>query len=344
MQQHKTFCALASSFCALASFCSFDAPARADKVVLRMATSAPDGTTWARELRAFAREVESATFGGVQVKWYWGGIAGDELQLRDRIRRGQIDGAASGGVLCQESSPAMRVVGIHGVFHSREETSFVLNRLRPRLEQDFHAAGFVYVGASNLGPDLLFTRAPIGAYDDFKKLKIWHWDLDQRGSLIDLEMGLHDVLLSLADLGPAMEDGRINAFITDPASLVAFQWTSLPRFVLNLPLGYSWGCLMIAERAFERIPLDQQQIIRAAGAAAGVRLDEVGRQLDDAMLGGLLQKLGIKLVPPNDALRAEFLSIARTARDHLSDKIVPAAVLQEVLALLADYRSEHAAR
>ena len=58
--------------------------ARADEAQtfeLRIATPAPDGTAWAREAKAFAREVELKTNGGLRMKFYWGGVAGDDVEM-----------------------------------------------------------------------------------------------------------------------------------------------------------------------------------------------------------------------------------------------------------------------
>src|SRR6476659_6363188 len=68
--------------------------ARADEVVLRLASVAPSGTAWARELKAFARDVEAATNGAVRIKWYLGAITGDEAESIARIGRKQLDGGA----------------------------------------------------------------------------------------------------------------------------------------------------------------------------------------------------------------------------------------------------------
>ena len=57
----------------------------AEPTVLRMAAIAPEGTSWARELKAFARNLERATDGAVRVKWYLGGVAGDEAEEVERI-------------------------------------------------------------------------------------------------------------------------------------------------------------------------------------------------------------------------------------------------------------------
>src|SRR5512146_1049314 len=63
------------------------ASASAAPIQLRMAAIAPDGTEWARELKAFSAAVQAATADRVRIKWYLGGIAGDENGSIDRIRR-----------------------------------------------------------------------------------------------------------------------------------------------------------------------------------------------------------------------------------------------------------------
>src|SRR5438270_13701597 len=89
--------------------------ARADEVTLRMGTMAPEGTAWARELNAFARDVAARTNGQVHIRWYFGGISGEEPTMGERIRRGQLDGAASGGPLCETLAPSMRVMRVVGL-------------------------------------------------------------------------------------------------------------------------------------------------------------------------------------------------------------------------------------
>src|SRR4051812_32295447 len=78
-----------SRWLTLAALVAMARSSGAEPRTLRFATAAPDGTTWARELRAVSREVEQETEGAVRVKWYFSGIAGNELDVIDRIRRGQ---------------------------------------------------------------------------------------------------------------------------------------------------------------------------------------------------------------------------------------------------------------
>lgn len=82
-------------------------PAAAEGVrTLRIATVAPEGTAWAHEMTAWTREIESATNGAVKLKMYFGGIAGGELDVLERIKRHQLDGAISGGMICSRLGPS----------------------------------------------------------------------------------------------------------------------------------------------------------------------------------------------------------------------------------------------
>src|SRR5450432_3776007 len=98
--------------------------ARADTIVLKLASAVPEGTAWAREGLAFARDVEAATGGHVHVKWYLGGMAGDELEVEARIKRGQLDGVGSGGALCPRLAASLGVMRLPGLFQSRDEVRY----------------------------------------------------------------------------------------------------------------------------------------------------------------------------------------------------------------------------
>src|SRR5256885_1431280 len=101
----------------------------ADPVTLWMVMVVLEGTVWVRVGKAFANEVEQLIRGQLKVKWYLGGIAGNELQVMDRMRRDQLDGVGLGGMVCQRLAPTMRVTRLIGLLRSRAEAEYVLTRL-----------------------------------------------------------------------------------------------------------------------------------------------------------------------------------------------------------------------
>jgi TRAP-type transport system periplasmic protein len=314
------------------------------QVVLRMASPAPDGSAWARELMAFTREVEIATRGAVRLKWYLGGIAGGEVESGERMQRGQLDGVAGGGMLCQRHAPSMRVMRARGLFLDREEASYVRDRLKPVFDAELKRAGYELLATADLGADIVLSRQPLRTLDEVRRARLWRWDLDDVGALIDAEMGLHPVPMPLDAAGHAYDQGTVDGFLTIPSATLAFQWHSRARYLLELPMGHVWACLIVTRKAYDRIPFEHQQALRAASAKIASRLNDVGGAMDKALLGGLFEKNGLRRVPISEAMRKEFYALARQAREKLGAKIVSDELMAKVQGLLADLRAERLRR
>jgi TRAP-type C4-dicarboxylate transport system substrate-binding protein len=307
--------------------------------VLRLSTVAPDGTPQARALKLFARNVEARTDGRVQVKWYFSGIAGDEAEQGERISRGQLDGTASVNMLCERLAPAMRVNRLPGLFDSRDEAAEVMNRLQPVFEADAHRAGYSLLATVSMGAVVLFSRVPVHSMAELKQLRIWLWDLDDLGVAVSRKMGLNVVPLPISDAARAFDEGRIDGFLTVPGGAVAFQWLSRVRYMIDLRGSYLPGCLIVAERTFNALPIEQQQAIRAAAATLRLDYTALGEKIDAQLLGGLFQKQGGKVLPVSPQLRAEFSAAAQAAREQIADRFVPRSLLDRVLKVLAQIRS-----
>jgi TRAP-type C4-dicarboxylate transport system substrate-binding protein len=330
----------ASCALALALASSLTAAHAAPGHVLRFATVAPDGTEWARLTRSFAREIEQETHGEVQVKWYFGGIAGDEKEMIARIRRGQLDGVASGGMACSRLAPTMKVIRIVGLFQSREEALYVLGRLKPRLDKEFATVGFTNLGEAGFGSDLVFSREPVRTFADLKRARLWIWDVDDvyRAELPTL--GLHTSALPIEAALPAYEADKLDGFIGIAMAALAYQWSTRARYYTDLRIGYLMGCLVVAQTAFDPLSGPQQQAVHTAAARLMRHMEDMGVQQDDALLGSLFEKQGMHRVQVSKSFRTEFLDAARAARLQLGSSLTSQALLDEVNGWLADYRSD----
>jgi TRAP-type C4-dicarboxylate transport system substrate-binding protein len=308
-------------------------------IKLRMSAIGPEGTAWARELRAFGRDLEDRTAGRVQMKWYFGSIAGDEVTALDRIMRGQLDGSA-GAQVCDRLAPSLRVTRVLGLFQSREESSYALGRLRASLDGEFRQSGFVgYV--SGMGSDILFTRDPVRSLADLRKSRLWVWNLDEVMVSELRRIGAEVQPATVEGAGKAYEEGRTGGFIAIPTAALAFQWSSQTRYFTDLRMGFLPGCVVVANRVFDTLPIPYQQAFREAMAKLALRFEDLGRAQDKALLGGLFAKQGVKPLPASDVFRSEFFAAAREARAHIDPKLVSHDLLLRVEGWLADYRAEH---
>jgi TRAP-type transport system periplasmic protein len=313
--------------------------AAAEPVTLRFATVAPEGTGWARAFRAFARDVEAMTNGQLRVKWYFGGIGGDESAVPERIKRGQLDGEAA-AITCTSIAPSLRVMRVVGMFRRREETHAVIARLRPRLDAEFKKAGYVSLSVVWFGSDIAFSREPIRSMEDLRRQRLWIWNLDPVWPTEMKALGMNVVELPVEEAGHAYDEGRIDGFLALPSAALAFQWSARTHYVSNLAIASMPACVVVSSAAFEALPFESQAALRAAAAKATLHFEDINATQEDALLGGLFDRQGTHLVPASPTFRATFLELARAARDSLPESLVPKALITQVLGWLSDFRAE----
>jgi TRAP-type transport system periplasmic protein len=248
----------------------------ADRIVLRLATAAPDATSWAKELRAFGRDVEAATDGQVALKWYMGGVAGDEKEALERIAKQQLDGMAS-GIVCGQVAPSMRAINVPGIVKGRDEANFVSQKLQAVFAGEAQKNGFALLFTAGLGPTMVFSRTPIRTMSELRTIKLWRWELDQWGVMATREMGMPVTAGSLEDAARLYDDGKVDGFTTMPSAALAFQWSTQAKYITPLPVGYVQGCMLLANRAWDRLTQKQRDAVMAAAAKCAHRFEEVGR-------------------------------------------------------------------
>jgi TRAP-type C4-dicarboxylate transport system substrate-binding protein len=320
--------------------CSVSRAQPLPRVRLRMAAIAPDGTGWAREFKALSRDLSALTGDTLELKWYLGGIAGDELEAVERVRRGQLDGTA-GALFCERLAPSLRVTRITGLFQNRDETRYVIGRMRTKLDAEFENSGFVNLGVAGFGNDIFFSRMPVRSLAELRQGRYWIWSADELWRELLKELGVKTIPLPIVEASKAYDENRIDGFIAVPTGALAFQWSTRARYYSEMRAGFLPGCFVVAKRAWDKLSVAHQQAMRTATAKFVIRFEDLGRTMDEALLGGLFEKQGLIKVPVSDSFRAEFFDAARRAREKLSNRLVSEELLSQVLVWLADFRAEH---
>jgi TRAP-type C4-dicarboxylate transport system substrate-binding protein len=315
--------------------------AGAEPVAIRMASMAPDGTAWARELKAWARDTQALSADELRIKLYLGGIAGDESVVPDRIHKGQLDGEMA-AVTCERMAPSLRVLRVPGLIRRREEATYIIDRLRPIVAAEFRKSGFALLGLAWFGSDILFTKTPVRTMDDLRKLRLWIWNLDAVWQSGMPHLGLQVVPLPVADAASAYDDGRIDGLLALPSAALVYQWSARSHYFVDLPIAAMAGCNFIATSVFESLPTSSQTALRQAAAKLNVRISEANGALEDALIGGLFEKQGVKRQSPSEQFRIIFFDVAREARDKLPPDVVPPALITQVMGWLSDYRGSRA--
>jgi TRAP-type C4-dicarboxylate transport system substrate-binding protein len=298
---------------ALVALLAAAAPSAADnKQRIRIASIAPNGSIFALEAKAAARELEAATGGSVELKWYFGGIFGDDLEALAKVRAGQLEGVAS-ATLCHRLAPSLRVLRMVGVVQTLDEAEVVINRLHKQIEDELGDTGFVSLGTVPFGSDIIFSRTPVASLAELRTRRLWSWSLEKTFSNDAAQLGIPIVKLPVSEAAHAYDDNRLDGLMGSPALFVGYQWSARTRFFTPIKLAVVPLCVLVSQRALEPLDEAQQRALSATAAKAMTRIAQASRKMEEELLAQDLEKQGLKRVEVGKDFRLEVFEEARLA-------------------------------
>jgi TRAP-type C4-dicarboxylate transport system substrate-binding protein len=284
---------------------------------IKIATVAPDGTAWMRELRAGADAVKTRTAGRVEIKYYPGGVMGDEPSVMRKIKIGQLQGGAfTGGELTQVDKDA-QVYSQPFLFKSQDEVDKVRGQLDPLLKKSFEQSGFEALGISGGGFAYLMSVRDIRSKDDLKAAKVWVPQGDRVAEAGFKAAGVTPIPLPLADVYTSLQTGLIDTVANTPAGAIAFQWHTKLKHMVDLPLTYVVGILVVDKKVYDALSAEDQKAVAEEVSGAMARLQKTNQD-DNAQARSTLEKQGVAIFKPSADDAAAWDTVGANARKELA--------------------------
>ena len=311
-------------------------PAAGD-ATLKIATLAPEGSSWMKLAREWQRAVEARTAGRVRIKFYPGGLQGDERDMLRKMRLGQLGGAQLTAIGLAALEPETSGLGVARTAEDLDEARAVLgDRLRARLEDK----GYVLLGWGDVGPIHLFSNRPVRSLDDLAALRLWMWSDDPLTRKLFDALGLHGVALGIPEVLPALSTGQIDAFFASPLAALALQWASHARYATAAVMGQATGATVIARAAWEAVaPEDRRAILEESHALERRVIAEV--RADNARALDSLKSRGLEIVATPPALERELTERGLKVADEAGAAFTPEyrALVQQLVERLRARRT-----
>ncbi len=140
---------------------------------LKFATLAPAGTTWMKEIKVGADKIKQRTEGRVKLKFYPGGVMGNDQSVHRKIRIGQLHGGVFNLAGLAQSNSSIQVMGLPMLFRSLDEVDYVRERMDPVLKQEMESSGFVLLGISEGGFARILSKQPMQNLEALRASKVW---------------------------------------------------------------------------------------------------------------------------------------------------------------------------
>jgi len=183
----------------------------AKKIVIKMATLAPEGTEWHGLLVDLGQEWNKATNGEVKLRIYPSGVVGDERDMVRKMRIGQIHGAAITTEGMTEVNQYFTAFNYPLLFQDYDDVDFVRKQLKDELYNESEKNGFKLLTMVDVGWVYWFSTDPVFTPSDLKKTKIWTWAGDYKSVQLYEENGFQPVPLTTLDILSGLQTGMINS-------------------------------------------------------------------------------------------------------------------------------------
>jgi TRAP-type C4-dicarboxylate transport system substrate-binding protein len=306
---------------------------------IKLATLAPEGSSWMNAMRAGAKEIGQRTEGRVKFKFYGGGVQGNDKQVLRKMRIGQLHGGAFTSNALVEFQKDAVLYGMPMLFDNLEEVRFVRDRMDDKLRTLLEQAGYVNFGFASGGFAHIMSNRPIANLEDMQGLKVWVPDGDRISYDAVKALGVSPVTMPLTDVLTGLQTELIDTIMGPPAGTIVLQWNTGVSYITELPLAYIFAMLVVEKKYFDRISPADQAIVREVMEQVYLGFEQQGNEDNKKAYKALLDD-GMTSVAPNRSQIKEWHAAVEASNHKLAaEDVIDADLLAEVECYVDAYRA-----
>jgi TRAP-type C4-dicarboxylate transport system substrate-binding protein len=260
----------------------------------------PANNPHTENLAAFAKEVEQATGGKLQITLHPAASLFKAPEIKRAVQTGQ---AQMGEVLISNHENEDLVFGIDVIpflATSYGEAKKLWDATRPTIEKKLAAQGVMVLMAVPWGPQGIYAKKDINSVEDMKGLR---WRAYNVGTSRIAELvGAQPVTIQAAELPQALATGVVNAFMTSGSTgYDSKAWETMTHFY-DVQAWIPKNLTVVNKATFDGLDKPTQEAILKAAKAAEERGWLVWQDKSKWYLEQLTAK-GMKVQPPSAALK-----------------------------------------
>lgn len=346
-----------SSLVALVALCvlATTAPLASAATTLKFASLAPQKSTWTKIFKKIKKEVATNTNGELNIELFVGGVQGDEKEVVEKMRTGQLQMAAITAVGLAKIVPDALIFQLPGLFENPAQLDMVRNKVGPDIEKQMEAAGFVLLGWGDVGLYYLYTQSAVKSPSDLSKVKMWVWSDDPIAQSLVKQAGGKGVPMGVPSVTAALANGKVNGYYTGPLAAASLRWYNRSTHMMAHPLSMGIGAIIVSKKAFDALTPEQQTVLREVGSLWSGRLTKKvrkdNRKTLDLMVGanydgvkvdaagnvtiGARREGGTKPIVTSwdPAARKDWEQVFRKVQDDLAGRVYSRDLLKRVRSL-----------
>jgi len=287
---------------------------------MKIATVAPEGTPWEKQLREVKRHVEQGSGGRIKVRMFMGGSLGGEKALVRRTAQGSIQCFGGSTAALGSLVPELNVIEAPYLFASTREADAALDgAAKPIVERAVDARGFHFAIWAENGFRSWFTKErPIRAPADLQGLR-----MRSQEAMVHLETyrayGANPVPIDVTNVLTSLQTGVVDGFDNTPLFAFATSWYQAANHLTLSRHSYQPGIVVYSKTWYESLPDDLQAVLDSIPESLVTSGRQGVRQMEPILLRNLGRR-GIDVHEPSAEERAAFAQAARQVPNKVAAK------------------------
>jgi|HubBroStandDraft_2_1064218.scaffolds.fasta_scaffold03831_6 TRAP-type C4-dicarboxylate transport system substrate-binding protein len=301
---------------------------------LKFGTLMPQASPWGKEFKKWAAQVAADTNGDLTLDFQWNGQAGDEALMVQKVRAGQLDGAAvSAAGLSQTGVTDVLMFQLPGLFANWSKLDAVRGALKDDLDRQFESKGFTVLGWGDVGAAKTMS---IG-FEVHRPS-----DLQGKGTFVIAGDAVQPTIfsaiggvaprsLSITEILPGLTSGAVNVVTAPPLVAEELQWASHVTHISTQTSAFVIGALIASSPRMRALPQRLKDVMAARGAELSGRLATMVRNLDAQAFDRM--KSTKKAYDLTDEDRAQWKILFDKVYSQVRGTVFTPATFDRVLAL-----------
>lgn len=299
----------------------WDEPATAQQThEMKIATVAPEGTPWEKQLRDLKDYIEEESGGRIQVKMFMGGSLGGEKALVRRTAQGSIQCFGGSTAALGSLVPELNVIEAPYLFENERQADRKLDgAAKPIVTASVEARGFKFGLWAENGFRSWFTKdTPIRTPDDMEGLR-----MRSQEARVHLEtyraLGASPVPIDVTNVLTSLQTGVVDGFDNTPLFAFAASWYQAARHLTLSQHSYQPGIVVYSKSWYDGLPADLQQVLDNVPEEHTTTGRQGVRRMSPILIRNL-ERFGIQVHEPTAAERAAFVQETRNVANQVAAK------------------------
>ncbi len=290
-----------------------------DQIVIKIASTVPEGTPQAKQLLDFKQYITDATKGWGCVKIFTGGSLGDEKTLVERTLNGTIQVFAGPIDALSKTVPELSLLQAPYLFSDGEKAARTLERsVKKRYAAALQNRGLVFGMWMEYGFRSWYTKSgPIRKPTDLKSLRLRARPMDEAQSELFKLFELTPVQLGITEVANHLRRERLDGFESTLLDAVASSWYREVDHVTLSEHSYRPGLVVFSKLWFDGLPEKVKVALQRTPKRPAADARTALRAMTPQLLN-LLEKRGIKLYRPTAKERSAFVRSSERIKKTLA--------------------------